>query len=69
MLKKNEIKKNIFSREIAMCAKLYNKKKGCHWGKCDNCGVIPLLVKLNKGILMEDKKEIKKFKDKIFANS
>lgn len=58
--------KEIFDREIAMCRKLYKKNKGCNWGKCDDCGVVPLFYKLHKGEIIEDKKEVKKLKNKIF---
>lgn len=63
--KKNVISESVFAREIEMCQKL-SKGKVCHWGKCDSCGVIPLLVKLHKGILIEDKEELEKVKGEIF---
>lgn len=59
--------KKIFDREIAMCQKLYQKKKGCQWGKCADCGVVPLLYKLHKSELIEDEAEVKKLKNKIFG--
>ena len=66
MIKKEFIKKKVFDREIALCQKLAKENNGkCGWGKCQNCGVIPLLYKLHKGELLEDKKEIEKIKDKI----
>ncbi|HBI16644.1 MAG TPA: hypothetical protein DDY52_00580 [Candidatus Moranbacteria bacterium] len=67
-LKKNVISKNVFEREIALCQKLNNEgdSKGCNWGKCTNCGVIPLLIKLYGGVLIEDKKELKEVKKEIF---
>ncbi|MEK7598796.1 MAG: hypothetical protein AAB487_03605 [Patescibacteria group bacterium] len=58
--------KKTFDREIAVCRKLYKKDKGCKWGKCFDCGTIPLLYKLYKGKILENKKEIKKLKNKIF---
>jgi len=62
-LKKNIIKKKIFKRETALCRKLSKENKGkCGWGKCNNCGVIPLLYKLHKGRLLEDPIEITKIK-------
>ncbi|MFA6184434.1 MAG: hypothetical protein WC682_05055 [Parcubacteria group bacterium] len=65
---KNIISKNIFEREIELCKQLNKESKstGCNWGKCANCGVIPLLIKLHKGILLEDKKELKEIKKEIF---
>lgn len=67
-LKKNVISKNVFEREVALCKQLNTESggKGCGWGKCSNCGVIPLLIKLHKGILIEDKKELKEIKKEIF---
>jgi len=65
-LKKNIIKKEVFDREIALCKQLSKKHKGkCGWGKCKDCGVIPLLYKLRKGQLLEKPAEIKKNKSKI----
>lgn len=68
--KKNLISKNVFEREIALCQKLNadSANKGCNWGKCNNCGVVPLLIKLHKGILIEDKKELKELKKKFLIN-
>ena len=67
MKKKKAISKDIFNKEIAMCKTLFKKKKrGCDWGKCKDCGVIPLLYKLHKGQLLEKPAEIKKVKGKIF---
>lgn len=60
-----KIEKKIFDSEIAMCRKLYKKSKGCKWGKCKDCGVIPLLYKLHSGLLVENKTDIKKLKNKI----
>ena len=68
-LKKNIISKAVFDREIALC-RILNKKgkgRGCNWGKCKNCGVIPLLYKLHKGVLIEDKKELGKIRKDIFG--
>lgn len=55
---KKDIKKNVFERETALCQQLNVESggKGCNWGKYANCGVIPLLIKLHKGILIKDKK-------------
>lgn len=58
-LKKNIISKAVFDREAELCKMLSKKNKGkCGWGKCKNCGVIPLLIKLHKGILLEKDGEI-----------
>ena len=56
----------IFENELAMCKKLHHEKKGCNWGKCDSCGVIPLLYKLHKGVSLEDKESIRKIKEEVF---
>lgn len=64
-LKKNIIKKAVFDREIILCKQLAKENKGkCGWGKCEDCGVIPLLWKLYEGKLLEDKKEIAVTKEK-----
>ena len=67
-LKKNIIEKEVFDREIALCKKLSaeNRRK-CGWGKCQDCGVIPLLYKLHKGQLLEDPVEITKVKNKFIT--
>ncbi len=57
------MEQNIFEKELAMCRKLYKKNGGkCNWGRCKNCGVIPLLYKLGKGKLYEDEKEVEELK-------
>ena len=67
-LKKNVIKKEVFEREITLCQKLSKENKGkCGWGKCQDCGVIPLLIKLHKGQLLEDPVKIAKIKKKILT--
>jgi len=66
-LKKNIIKKEVFDREIALCKQLSKENKGkCGWGKCQNCGVIPLLYKLYKGKLLEKPTDLIKIRKKIF---
>jgi len=65
-LKKNIINKEVFEREIALCEKLSKENNGkCGWGKCKDCGVIPLLYKLHKGQLLENPSQIKKAKKKL----
>lgn len=64
-LRKNIISKSVFDREIKLCKELSKKGKRCSWGKCKDCGVILLLYKLYKGILLENKKEIEKAKEEI----
>ncbi|MEA1936526.1 MAG: hypothetical protein U9N04_00210 [Patescibacteria group bacterium] len=66
--KKYVLKKSVFEREIELCKKLSKKNKGgCNWGKCKDCGVPLLLLKLHKGELIEDKDEIKKIKKDILG--
>ncbi len=66
-LKKNVIKKEVFDREIALCKMLFRENKGkCGWGKCPNCGVIPLLWKLHKGQLLDTPAKVVKIKKEIF---
>ena len=56
----------IFQKEISMCKELFRKNRGkCHWGECDKCGVILLLHKLYHGEVIEDEKEVKKFRSNI----
>ncbi len=57
----------VFKRELAMCRKLHHEKKGCNWGQCANCGVIPALYKLHNGILLEKDEDIKKVKEEVFG--
>lgn len=57
------MEREIFEKELAMCRKLYRKNGGkCNWGECEECGVIPLLYKLNKGEIYEKENEIKELK-------
>ena len=66
-LKKNIIKKEVFDREIALCQMLFKENKGkCGWGKCKDCGVIPLLIKLYKGKLIDKPAKLAKIRKKIF---
>ena len=59
-LKKNIIKKEIFEREVALCKNLAKENGGkCNWGVCAKCGVLPLLYKLHKGVLLEKPEELK----------
>jgi hypothetical protein len=65
-LKKNVVKKDVFERELELCKNLSKENSGkCGWGVCAKCGVLPLLYKLHKGILLEKPAEIKEAKNKI----
>ncbi len=58
--------KEVFERELALCRTLYRENDGkCGWGKCADCGVIPLLFRLHKGQLLEDPDEIMSIKKSI----
>ena len=60
------MEKEVFNKEVGMCKKLSKENRGkCTWGRCKDCGVIPLLYKLHKGKLLEKPAEIKKVKSKI----
>ena len=62
-LKEEIINKEVFDREVALCHMLSRENNGtCGWGVCAHCGVIPLLVKLHKGELLEKPNEISKIK-------
>lgn len=61
------MKKEFFNKEVELCRKLNQENNGkCNWGECDKCGVIPLLHKLYKGKLLENREEIQKIKKEIF---
>ncbi|MDD3007037.1 MAG: hypothetical protein PHX30_05690 [Candidatus Pacebacteria bacterium] len=66
---KAAIGKDIFDREVSMCKKLNRKNDGgCNWGKCQSCGVIPMLYKLHKSELLEKSEEIEEIKANIFLD-
>lgn len=54
-----------FDKEIKICQKMYKEKGGCNWGKCDECGVVPLLHKLKTGEVVEEKGDVEKLKNKL----
>ena len=58
------IGQEIFDNEMKMCRELYNKNSGCAWGECEKCGVIPLLHKIVKGEIIEEKQDIIRLKNK-----
>ncbi len=61
-LKKKLISKEVFEKEIALCKEMSAKDGGCCWGRCEQCGVVPLLVKLYKGKLVDNNEELKMLK-------
>lgn len=63
---KRIISEELFQQELMMCKKLSNENKGCcAWGKCQGCGVIPLLYKLHYGKVIDDPIEITRLKNDI----
>jgi hypothetical protein len=67
-LKSGVIDEEIFNRELALCKKLNIENGGCcGWGSCESCGVIPLLYKIHKGVLLEKPEEIDDAKKKVFG--
>ena len=64
--KHNDMEKEIFEEEIAMCRELSQKNGGkCNWGECEKCGVVPLLHKLGNGKIYENEDEVKELKRSI----
>lgn len=67
-IKKKVLSKDVFEREITLCRKLSKENGGtCGWGVCKNCGVLPLLIKLHKGMLLEDPRVIAEEKNTILS--
>ncbi len=61
--RKSIISKQIFDQETSLCKTLSKQNNGkCNWGKCDECGVLPLLYKFRYGKILENKDEIKQIK-------
>lgn len=59
------ISEEVFKREVELCNKLNRENCGkCCWGICKNCGVIPLLHKLNNGEVIDNENEVVKLKEK-----
>lgn len=57
------------TKEKNLCKQLYFENKGgCSWGKCKDCGVLPLLHKLETGTVIEDSLEVKTLKEQIFGD-
>jgi len=57
------IDERVFNKEIGLCKQLSNENSGgCNWGRCKDCGVLPLLYKLHKGELLEEQNEILEIK-------
>jgi len=56
------MEKEIFEKEINICREHYNKKKSCAWGECEKCGAIPLLHKLFKEEVVDNKDDVEELK-------
>lgn len=64
------ISKCVFDKEIKLCQKLSKENNDkCNWGKCKDCGAIPLLYKLYKGKLLEERREIEEIKKRLLKLS
>jgi hypothetical protein len=58
----------VLEREMAMCRNLQRENGGrCNWGECAQCGVVPLLVKLGEGRLLEEAEDIERRKREVFG--
>lgn len=55
-----------YDHEMSMCSELHRKQGGCNWGKCENCGVIPLLHKLKTGKVVEKSEDVHVLKNSVF---
>jgi len=56
---------DVYKKETKTCARLFKERQGCRWGKCENCGVVPLLYKFETGEIIKDDAEIKALREKI----
>ena len=65
-MRKTVLNSDVYQKELSICKNLSAENGGkCNWGTCKDCGVIPLLIKLHEGRLLEDTDEIKKAKGRI----
>lgn len=63
------ISQETFDKEVAMCKELsLQDPNPCRWGKCENCGVFPLLYKLRYGKILENKEAIEATRKKLPTN-
>jgi hypothetical protein len=66
-LQPNVIEKDVFEHELAICQSLSQEHGGkCSWGVCASCGVVPLLIKLHEGVVLEEPEEVAKAKKQVF---
>lgn len=69
MCDKDNISQEVFEKEVSMCRQLFHEKGGCNWGRCEDCGVIPLLYKLAKGEVYETPEEVSALKKRVFEGN
>lgn len=60
--------KEIYEKEIGICRDQSKDSGGCNWGRCEDCGVVPLLHKLYKGELVEIEEDVKNLKNNLLNN-
>jgi hypothetical protein len=48
-LKHSHVTRDVVMSELRTCAGKHNNTGGCSWGKCDQCGVPNMLLKLHTG--------------------
>lgn len=58
--------KDVFDKEIEICKKHYGQGF-CNWGKCAECGVVPLLHKMYDKKIVDDAGEITKLKERLLS--
>jgi hypothetical protein len=58
---------DIYKKETKTCRRQWQEKQGCAWGRCETCGVIPLLYKLETGNTIHNPEEIKELKEFVFT--
>jgi len=56
---------DVYKKETKMCVRMFKEKQGCAWGKCADCGVVPLLYKFETGVTVENDDDIKNLKNEI----
>lgn len=60
------INEKTYNVEIEICKKHY-KQGFCNWGKCTECGVVPLLHKMYNKEIVDDAEEIDKLKKQLLG--
>jgi len=65
---KNQISQTTYDTETLICKQASSENNGCNWGECDKCGVVPLLVKLRTGSIIEEKDAVAKLKQDVLKS-